>query len=80
MNFKPTTRKIVVSVVIGCVIGYLSLSSSILTIKPTGGLLGNGTIGQPLLTYDWSKVIVTGVVIFVVIYIIWSLFQKKQNS
>ncbi len=73
MNFKPTIWKIIGSVAVGFAIGYLSLSSFILTVKPGG-------LGASEYTYNWSSILITGVVTFVVIYIIWSLFQKKQNS
>ena len=78
MNFSPTIWKVVSSLIVGCVAGVLSLQP--LSVKPTGGLLENGAIGQPLVAYDWSTVIVPGIIALTLAYTIWSLFQKRKIS
>lgn len=70
MNFKSTPLKSIISIVTGFLIGYLSRASFVLTVKPGG-------LGAAEYTYNWYGVITTGVIAVIIVYIVWSFFQKK---
>ena len=81
MNLKPTTWKVAVSAVIASISGYLSLDRYILSVKATGGLLPDGSVTPPDIvygSYNWHQSVTIAIITFVVVYIIWSLFQKNK--
>ncbi len=66
MNFKPSTSKIIISVIIGIIIAIYPFSKMIYT---------GGT--GPAYVFGLSSVI--GFLIgFVVSYVLWSLIEKKK--
>lgn len=68
MNFKPTTWKIIISAIIGIIIGIYPFSKMIYT----------GSTG-PAYVFGLSSVI--GFLIsFIVIYVVWSLIEKKKRK
>lgn len=69
MNFKPSWKKVVVSLILAVVIVLLF---TILSICLTFGCYGIslGGIFEPYLIYIM-------IAVAVVIYVIWSLFKKK---
>jgi hypothetical protein len=66
MNFKPTLWKTIVSVIISIIISF-PLSYT----KFFGG-------GQNFFYFDFKLFIISVLVISVIIYLIWSLLQKKK--
>ncbi len=66
MNFKPTLWKSIVSIVIGLAVW----------IYTEGGVTCGGGVACPI--FHESPIIV-GILIAVIIYIIWSLFQRGKK-
>ncbi len=72
MNFKPTTKKVLTSIIMGIILGLFSLEMGFL--QQEGGCL-NG------ICWDYGLSLLPPLIIFVVstliIYLIWSLVTKK---
>jgi hypothetical protein len=66
MNFKPTLLKTIVSIIVGIVIGF-----PLSYIKVFGGW-------QNYSYLDYKLFIISVLVVFTVIYIIWSFVEKKK--
>ena len=67
MNFKLTKLKVIISIVVGLILGF------ILALKTTGFDLPL-TISTSLL----NSSIFWFLILFVITYLIWSLIQKKK--
>ena len=68
MNFRLTNLKTIISIIIGLVVGYLlsSVRSATHVINP------------PIVIFTLGERIMYGIIAGIIIYIIWSLFQKKR--
>ena len=79
MKFKPKAAKTISSILIGLVLGYLSLKYRFLQEKCIDPYAGAG--GYSLFCDNPSFSIWPSLIIFilsvVIVYIIWSLFSKK---
>ncbi len=65
MNFSFTKAKTITSVIIGIILAvYQNFVSTIL--------------GQPTQYYLYSTMILAGIIGMIVVYLIWSLIQKKK--
>jgi len=80
MNFKPTTWKIILSIVLGIILGYVffGLMFNVIPSEPNqvASELGSSTVVSAFPSFGalWMFYILSAVVI----YVIWSLIQKKQ--
>lgn len=68
MNFRPTLKKVVMSIVIAVIV-------CMLTYVPK--IYHAGEI--PIVAYFTNPLALT-VYSFILVYVIWSLFQKKKQS
>ncbi len=62
MNFKPTTLKVIISVLVGVLVSFAFTQIIPQSPSPTA------------YSIDWLK----GILSVVVIYVVWSLIQKKK--
>ena len=71
MNFRFTGLKTIISVILGLIIGF------ILSFKKVNGVIDEQF--KEFLLFIPERFILTGLLIIVIIYIIWSLAQKKKR-
>lgn len=82
MNFKPTSLKIIISLVIGVVGGFLysflrmRIISRVLGVRE--GFLHSFFTMEIGIRHTILPWVYSGVIIAVVIYLIWSFIQKKK--
>jgi hypothetical protein len=71
MDFKPTILKTIISLLVAIIVNYL-LTTTFL------GCMGDKcpTILQKMMA---TNGIIGGLVFFIIIYLIWSLIQKKKQ-
>ncbi|MFA4952647.1 MAG: hypothetical protein WC584_00315 [Candidatus Pacearchaeota archaeon] len=76
MNFKPTLWKSVVSTLIGFIAKILFIF--IYTISSVKGAVEHNSLIYKLGVYDVKFPEIFIITIALIVYIIWSLFQKKK--
>lgn len=69
MNFKPTVIKVIISIILGVILGYFLIRSLYYYLK-----IGVGWQDTASITSLYLFPIGT----IIVIYLIWSLIQKKK--
>jgi len=75
MNFKPTTLKLkttIIASVISLIVLYFILNREYQKM-----IASNPYIGL-VLSVDWFSVTIFVFIIFILIYVVWSLIQKKR--
>lgn len=67
MNFKPTNSKVIVSIIIGFLIALINFVRQIY----------QGINASPI---NYINIILVWPISSIIIYIIWSLFEKKRRK
>ncbi len=67
MNFKPTNNKVIVSILIGFLIALINFARQIY----------QGIDASPI---NYANVILIWPISSIIVYIIWSLFEKKRRK
>ena len=67
MNFKPTNNKVIVSIIIGFLIALINFARQVY----------QGINASPI---NYTNVILVWPISSIIVYILWSLFEKKGRK
>ncbi|MDO8460638.1 MAG: hypothetical protein Q7S74_05990 [Nanoarchaeota archaeon] len=76
MNFKLTTLKTIISIIIGLVLGF-TLNLLISNLFPTFAMIKSSSSWETFYSYSTTIFWLVEVVGIIIVYFIWSLIQKK---